>query len=106
MVRAGEQGGILEDSLMRVANQLEPDDSLRRQVKSAMVYPAVVLSFAFIVLIALIAFIVPVFVGVFKDFGGDLPAITQFTVGLSNLFTQQWYLVIGVFVGTIVGFKR
>jgi type IV pilus assembly protein PilC len=106
MVRAGETGGILEDTLNRIANQLEADDSLRRQVKSAMMYPAVVLSFALLVLVALIAFIVPVFVGVFKDFGGDLPAITQFTVGLSNLFTQQWYLVIGAFVGIIVGFKK
>jgi type IV pilus assembly protein PilC len=106
MVRAGETGGVLEESLERVAAQLEADDSLRRQVKAAMMYPAVVLSFAFIVLIALIAFIVPVFVGVFKDFGGDLPAITKFTVALSKLVTHQWYLLIGVFVGGIVGFRK
>ena len=72
----------------RVAAQLEADDSLRRQVKAAMMYPAVVLSFAMLVLIALIAFIVPVFVGVFKDFGGELPVITKFTVGLSHAFTS------------------
>ena len=106
MVRAGEQGGVLEDSLQRVANQLEADDSLRRQVKAAMVYPAVVLSFAFIVLVALIAFIVPVFVGVFKDFGGELPAITKFTVGLSDFVTNQWYIGIAGIVGIVVGFKK
>lgn len=106
MVRAGETGGILEDTLNRIANQLEADDSLRRQVKSAMMYPAVVLSFAMIVLVALIAFIVPVFVGVFEDFGGDLPLITKFTVGLSEAFTQRWYLIGAGFVGLVVGFKK
>jgi type IV pilus assembly protein PilC len=106
MVRAGESGGVLEDSLARVANQLEADDSLRRQVKAAMVYPAVVLSFAMIVLIALIAFIVPVFVGVFEDFGGELPAITKFTVALSNFVTGQWYIGLAGAVAIVVGFRR
>jgi len=106
MVKAGETGGILEESLMRVADQLEKDDSLRRQVKSAMMYPAVVLSFALIVLVALMAFIVPVFVGVFKEFGGELPAITKFTVGLSKALTGYWYLWIVGSVGLFVGFKK
>jgi type IV pilus assembly protein PilC len=106
MMRAGEAGGVLEESLERVADQLEKDDALRRQVKSAMAYPMVVMSFALIVLVALITFIVPVFVGVFKDFGGDLPAITKFTVAISHIFTHQWYLVIGVSVGIVVGFRK
>src|SRR4051794_15286365 len=106
MVRAGEAGGVLEESLERIAVQLEADDSLRRQVKAAMMYPAVVLSFAFIVLIALIAFIVPVFVGVFKDFGGDLPAITKFTVALSHAVTHQWYLLLAGGIGIVVGFRK
>ena len=84
MVRSGETGGVLEESLERISDQLEKDDSLRRQVKSAMAYPIVVLTFALLVLIGMIAFIVPVFVGVFKDFGGELPLITRFTVGLSD----------------------
>jgi type IV pilus assembly protein PilC len=106
MVGAGETGGVLEESLNRVAVQLEADDSLRRQVKAAMMYPAVVLAFAGLVLIALIAFIVPVFVGVFKDFGGELPAITKFTVALSNAVTHQWYLLIGGAVSIVVGFVK
>ncbi len=106
MVRAGEAGGILEDTLNRIATQLEADDSLRRQVKSAMMYPAVVLSFAGIVLVALIAFIVPVFVGIFKDFGGKLPLITQFTVNLSSFVTGSWYVLIIVSVGGVVAFKK
>jgi type IV pilus assembly protein PilC len=106
MVRSGETGGVLEEALERISDQLEKDDSLRRQVKSAMAYPTVVLTFAFMVLIGLIAFIVPVFVGVFKDFGGELPAITKFTVALSNFVTGQWYILVAVMVGTVVGFRK
>jgi type IV pilus assembly protein PilC len=106
MVRAGESGGVLEESLNRVAAQLEADDSLRRQVKAAMMYPAVVLTFAGLVLIGLIAFIVPVFVGVFKDFGGELPMITKFTVGLSNAFTHHWYLIFAGMGGLAYGFAK
>ena len=106
MVRAGEAGGVLEESLERVADQLEKDDALRRQVKAAMAYPIVVLTFALGVLIGLIAFIVPVFVRVFKDFGGELPMITKFTVGMSNVVTGQWYLLIGVAIGVVVGFRK
>src|SRR4051795_4745055 len=76
MTRAGETGGLLETALVRVAHQLEADASLRRQVKSAMDYPSVVLAFAFVVLTGLVVFIVPVFVGVFEEFGGDLPTMT------------------------------
>jgi type IV pilus assembly protein PilC len=106
MVRAGEAGGVLEESLERISDQLEKDDSLRRQVKSAMAYPIVVFSFAVMVLIGMIAFIVPVFVGVFKDFGGELPAITKFTVALSNLVTGQWYILIALAIGGFVGFRK
>ncbi len=106
MVRAGEAGGVLEESLARTADQLEKDDSLRRQVKGAMTYPAVVLTFAMGVLIALIAFIVPVFVDVFKDFGGELPLITKFTVNLSHLVTGSWYILLFGTVGFVVGFRK
>jgi type IV pilus assembly protein PilC len=106
MVRAGEAGGVLEESLERIADQLEKDDSLRRQVKSAMAYPTVVMSFAFLVLIGMIAFIVPVFIGVFKDFGGELPAITKFTVALSHAVTGQWYFLLAGGIGGVVGFRK
>src|SRR3954453_4813791 len=79
MTRAGETGGVLDVSLERVADQLESADSLRRQVRAAMAYPLGVLSFALTVLIALVVFLVPVFVGTFKEFGGALPPITKFT---------------------------
>jgi type IV pilus assembly protein PilC len=104
MVRSGETGGMLESSLMRTADQLEKEDALRRQVRAAMIYPAVVVSFAVTVLIALVAFIVPVFAKVFKDFGGKLPGLTQFTVGLSNFITGRWYLCIAVVVAVAWSF--
>jgi type IV pilus assembly protein PilC len=101
MTRAGETGGVLDSALMRVADQLEAADSLRRQVKAAMAYPIVVMVFAFSVLIALVVFLVPVFVGTFKQFGGDLPTITKFTVGMSNAITGYWYaFIIGGFAAS------
>ncbi|MDQ3630699.1 MAG: type II secretion system F family protein [Actinomycetota bacterium] len=106
MTRAGETGGMLDAALLRVADQLEKEDSLRRQVKSAMAYPAVVMGFAGIVLIALVAFIVPVFVSVFESFGGELPAITKFTVLLSDLVTGYWWLCFAVVAGLVVAFRR
>src|SRR5437764_5502131 len=106
MVSAGETGGILEETLARVADQLEKDDSLRRQVKAAMMYPMLIGGFAISVLIALVTFLVPVFEKIFKDFGGSLPAITQFTVMLSHIMTRQWYLVIGTMGGTVFGFLK
>jgi type IV pilus assembly protein PilC len=106
MVAAGESGGILEETLERVSDQLEKDDSLRRQVRSAMVYPALITGFSILVLVALVVFLVPVFEKVFKDFGGELPAITKFTVALSHLFTQRWWLVIAVLAASVYGFKK
>jgi type IV pilus assembly protein PilC len=106
MTRAGETGGMLEDSLMRVADQLEKEDQLRRQVKSAMVYPGVVMGFALCVLVGLVTFIVPVFVGVFKQFGGDLPAITKVTVALSNSIKGYWWAWILLTVVTVWLFRK
>jgi type IV pilus assembly protein PilC len=106
MVAAGESGGILEETLKRVADQLEKDDSLRRQIKSAMTYPILIGSFALLVLIALVAFLVPVFEKVFKDFGGELPVMTQFTVTLSHLITGRWYLLILGVVALVYAFRK
>jgi type IV pilus assembly protein PilC len=104
MIRAGETGGMLEDSLLRIADQLEKEDALRRQVRAAMIYPAVVISFALVVMLALVAFIVPVFAKIFKDTGGQLPALTKFTVGMSGLLTHQWYLCIAITGGAVWAF--
>jgi type IV pilus assembly protein PilC len=106
MVQAGESGGILDSTLVRVATQLEKDAALRRQIKAAMIYPAMIGGFAFVVLFALVTFLVPVFETIFKDFGGDLPAITKFTVWLSHMFTQRWYVMFGTFFAVIWVFRK
>ena len=105
MVEAGETGGILDQTLVRVAEQLESDAALRRQVKAAMIYPILIGSFSLIVLVALVAFLVPVFEKIFADFGGELPAITKFTVLLSHIVTRQWYIVIAVVFAVVWLFK-
>jgi type IV pilus assembly protein PilC len=106
MTRAGETGGVLEAALLRTAEQLEAEDSLRRQVKSAMVYPAVIMVFALVVLLALVIFLVPVFQGIFDDFGGDLPLVTKMTVAFSDALTGRWYLFILGAVGAVAAFRR
>jgi type IV pilus assembly protein PilC len=105
MVQAGETGGILDQTLVRVATQLEKDAALRRQIKAAMIYPSLIGGFALVVLVALVAFLVPVFEKIFEDFGGDLPAITKFTVWLSHMITGRWYVMIAV-VAAIVWLFR
>jgi len=106
MVEAGETGGILDSTLLRVADQLEKDAALKRQIKAAMMYPSLIGGFAFVVLFALVAFLVPVFEKIFKDFGGDLPAITKFTVMLSHLFTDRFYVLFGGIFVTVFTFRK
>ena len=106
MTQAGELGGLLESALVRVADQLEKDASLRRQIKSAMIYPALVVTFAIGVMMALVAFLVPVFEGVFKQFGGHLPGITQVSVTLSHAVVGYWWLMFITTAGLVVAFLK
>jgi type IV pilus assembly protein PilC len=106
MTRTGETAGMLEESLDRIADQMEKRDSLRRQIRAAMAYPLMIGGFAGVVLLALVAFLVPVFEDVFKDFHGKLPKITQLSVAMSHLVTGQWYLLIAITAGVIFAFKR
>jgi type IV pilus assembly protein PilC len=106
MARTGEAAGILEDTLQRVADQLEKQESLRRQIRAAMAYPIMIGTFSLGVLLALVAFLVPVFEKIFKDFGGDLPAITKVSVALSHLVTDRWYLLIGGVAAAIFAFRQ
>jgi type IV pilus assembly protein PilC len=106
MIRAGETGGFLEEVLIRVSEQLESQNKLRRQVKSAMVYPAVVSSIALCVVCAMLIFIIPVFAGVFKEFNGKMPTLTVDTMAASNALRHQWYFFLFGSIGIVVGFRQ
>jgi type IV pilus assembly protein PilC len=106
MTQAGEMGGVLEGSLLRVADQLEKDASLRRQVKSAMIYPILVVVVAVGIMLALCAFLIPVFINVFKEFGGELPAITKVSVFASNIVTGYFWAMFLVTAALVVSFIK
>jgi type IV pilus assembly protein PilC len=113
MVRSGEQSGRLESALDRIAFQVEKSDALRRQVKSALMYPALVFSFAVVVLVAIVMFVIPVFANIFKELaeehpeeGSGLPAPTQLCVDVSNLLTGYWFILIpGLVIAFFAFFK-
>ena len=105
MVAAGELGGILDAVLNRLAMQLEKDDSIRRAVKSAMVYPILIASFAIIVLMGMVLFLIPIFAGMYNDLGGKLPALTRVMVSLSNVVKGDWFIVFPGIIGVIWGIR-
>ena len=101
LVRAGETGGFLDQSLVSVADTFEKDVKLRSTIKSAMTYPVVVLSMAVVGVIGMLTFIVPVFEEMFKNLGGELPIPTQILVVISN--NMVW--IIPVLVVSIIVFS-
>jgi type IV pilus assembly protein PilC len=105
LVRAGEIGGILDTILNRLGAYIEKNEKLKRRVKGAMVYPGIVLTVAVGVTVVLLAFVTPTFEKMFKDFGGVMPAPTQFLIDLSHGLTNNWYLFLGVPIAVIVAFK-
>ena len=106
MIRAGEAGGMIDSALEQIAASMEKDTALRGKIKGALTYPAIVLAFTFALIAAVLIFIVPVFEGMFKNLGGELPGITQFLVDTSH---NMWWigpliLILGI-TGSIV-YKR
>jgi type IV pilus assembly protein PilC len=111
MVRSGEGSGRLEEALERVAFHLEKMDALRRQIRSAMMYPSFVLVLAAVITMAVVAFIVPIFAGIFEELAAEhpgssaeLPLLTRITMGFSNLITGYWFVWIPASVGGVIGF--
>jgi type IV pilus assembly protein PilC len=104
LVMAGEVGGILDTILNRLSVYMEKADSLRRKVKSAMVYPSTILVVAAGVVVLLLVKVIPVFEKMFSDFGGVLPGPTQVVINMSH-FMQQWILLIlAAVVGAFMAF--
>jgi type IV pilus assembly protein PilC len=111
MVRSGESSGRLDEALDRIAYQLEKLDALRRQIRSAMMYPAFVFTLAVVILLVVVAFIVPVFAGTFKEIASDtpgesanLPMLTQVIMTFSNILTGSWFVWIPLLIGGFIGF--
>jgi type IV pilus assembly protein PilC len=106
MVEAGEAAGVLDTVLDRVATQIEKEQKIKRRVKGAMIYPLVVLSFATLVLVGMLMFLVPVFQKIFDSLGGDLPKLTQFVVTASQGLRNYWFILFPLFGLIIYGFMR
>jgi type IV pilus assembly protein PilC len=106
MVQAGEVGGALDETLMRLADTLEASVRLRSKVKAAMAYPVMVFGLVILITLAMLIFIVPIFTRLYADLGGTLPVPTQILVKLSKLLTTWWWLIGLVTVGSVVGFRR
>jgi type IV pilus assembly protein PilC len=106
MIKGGETGGQLAETIARLAGFLESTAKLKRKIKSAMMYPTIVLIIAFVIAIAMIMFIVPVFGEMFADFGAELPGPTQFLLNLSDRMKKYGVYVFGGIVVAVIAFKK
>lgn len=109
MVHAGEVGGLLDTILARLSKHIEKAMKLKGQIKSAMVYPASIVGIAAIVITVLMIWVIPVFEKMFKELSGGkmaLPAPTQLVIDMSNFVQGNWYIILGVIVGSVVGIKK
>jgi type IV pilus assembly protein PilC len=106
MVEAGEAAGILDTVLDRVAFQIEKETAIKRRVKSAMIYPTMVMIFATLVLIGMLMFLVPIFVKIFQDLGGELPTLTQWVVNISDFLRANYYFVFPAIGAFIFGLRK
>lgn len=103
LVAAGEQAGILETLLHKIALYKERVEAIKGKIKKAMFYPTAVIVAAFIVTAILMIFVVPQFESLFKNFGADLPALTQLVIDTSEFFQAYWWAIFGALGGTIYG---
>jgi type IV pilus assembly protein PilC len=104
LVEAGEQAGALESLLDKVATYKEKTEALKKKVKKALFYPAAVLVVAVIVTVVLLVFVIPQFEALYKGFGADLPAFTQFVIGISKLVQHDGFYIAAVLGGTVYVF--
>ncbi|MEW8969086.1 MAG: type II secretion system F family protein [Mesobacillus sp.] len=102
MVKAGEAGGNMDEALERLADHYEKQHNTRQKVVAALTYPAVIAVIAIGVVIFLLVSVVPTFVDMFSDFGGELPAITKFVLGASEFMQGFWWLIILIVLGIVV----
>ena len=106
MIKAGELGGILDTILERLTVYLENAEALKHKVKSAMMYPAIVLTICAAVTVFLFIFVIPTFKTIFASFGAELPMPTQIVIAISDYMKAYWYLVLGIPYALYQGFLR
>ncbi|MCC6542968.1 MAG: type II secretion system F family protein [Nitrospirae bacterium] len=106
MVAAGEVGGILDTILNRLSKYIEKNIKLKRQVKAALFYPSTIVAVAFIVIIVLLVYVIPIFAKMFTDFGGTLPVPTQLVIGASNFMRANILIIIGILAAAIFGVRK
>jgi type IV pilus assembly protein PilC len=106
LVQAGEQAGILETLLDRLATYQEKILAIQSKIKAALFYPIAIIVVAFIITAVIMIFVIPAFKEVFSNFGADLPAPTLFVMAISDFFVQYWYLIFGVVIGGVIGFLQ
>ena len=104
LVGAGEQAGILEDLLTRLAIYKEKTLAIKAKIKSALMYPISIIAIAFVVTAVIMIWVVPAFKDVFKSFGADLPAPTLIVMAISEFFVTWWYLIFGSIFGGLYFF--
>ncbi len=105
MVEVGETGGILDVVLQRLAAYIEKAAALKRKVKSAMVYPASIISVAFLVIVFMLTFVIPTFAAMFKDMGAELPLPTRVVIWLSDFVRSYILLIIAGLVGCVFALR-
>jgi type IV pilus assembly protein PilC len=106
MVRAGEAGGVLDSVLQRLATTIEKQVELRRKVKSAMTYPAVVSCLVLLLVTAMLLFVIPMFQNIFGQLGGKLPVPTQILINVSNVVRKLWFIVFAVEAAAVFAFRK
>jgi len=106
MVKAGETSGLLDEILDRLASYLEKSSALQRKVKSSLVYPAVVISMAFLITLVLLIKVVPTFKGIFDSLGGTLPVPTQILIGISDALRRFFLFFVIIFTVLVFLFKK
>ena len=106
LVGAGEQAGILDSLLDRLATYKEKIQAIKGKIKAALFYPAAIMAVAVIIVMVIMWFVIPAFKSVFSSFGADLPAPTLIVMAMSDFFVKWWYLVIGGIVGSIYFFMQ
>jgi type IV pilus assembly protein PilC len=106
MVKAGETGGVLDNVLLRLADNIETEVELRRKIKSAMTYPVVVVALVMLILSAMLLFVVPQFESIYAQLGGELPLPTRLLLSVSNAVRSYWYVFLLLMFGTVFALRR